>query len=117
MDPTTTFCPNEHCHARGQTSHGNIGIHSRKEQRFICHECDKTFSATTARSSIGCVPRQKLVIIVTLLAHGCPCKRLWRLLGLTSGRSPRSGPFRSTGAGTCTSPWSNNHVTWAGASR
>ena len=47
MDPTTTFCPNEHCHARGQTGHGNIGIHSRKEQRFICHECDKTFSATT----------------------------------------------------------------------
>ena len=24
---------------------GNIGIHSRKEQRFICHECQKTFSA------------------------------------------------------------------------
>ena len=47
MDPTATFCPNEHCPARGQTGRGNIGIHSRKEQRFICHECDKTFSATT----------------------------------------------------------------------
>jgi transposase-like protein len=45
MDPTTIFCPNEHCPARGQTGQGNIGIHSRKEQRFICHECDKTFSA------------------------------------------------------------------------
>ena len=45
MDPTTVFCPNRHCHARGQTGMGNIGIHARKEQRFICHECQKTFSA------------------------------------------------------------------------
>jgi transposase-like protein len=43
----TVFCPNRHCPARGQTGQGNIGIHSRKEQRFICHACDKTFSATT----------------------------------------------------------------------
>ena len=46
MDPTTVFCPNRNCPARGQTGQGNIGIHSRKEQRFICHECQKTFSAT-----------------------------------------------------------------------
>src|SRR5262249_22716544 len=46
MDPTTVFCPNWHCPARGQTGRGNIGIHSQKEQRFICHECQKTFSAT-----------------------------------------------------------------------
>ncbi len=45
MDPTVTFCPNEHCPARGQTGQGNIGIHSRKEQRFVCHECHQTFSA------------------------------------------------------------------------
>jgi transposase-like protein len=24
---------------------GNIGIHSRKEQRFICHACHQSFSA------------------------------------------------------------------------
>ena len=46
MDPTTVFCPNENCPARGHIGKGNIGIHSRKEQRFICHACDKTFSAT-----------------------------------------------------------------------
>ena len=34
MDPTNIFCPNKHCHARGQIGRG-IGIHSRKEQRFI----------------------------------------------------------------------------------
>src|SRR5205823_9320331 len=46
MDPTTVFCPTLACPARGQTGQGNIGIHSQKEQRFICHACHKTFSAT-----------------------------------------------------------------------
>jgi transposase-like protein len=45
MDPTTIFCPNTRCHARGQTGRGNIGIHSQKEQRFIGRECHQTFSA------------------------------------------------------------------------
>ena len=36
MDPTATFCPNLACPARGQTGQGNIGIHSRKDKRFIC---------------------------------------------------------------------------------
>ena len=73
MDPTTTFCPNRNCPARGQTGQGNIGIHSQKEQRFICHECHKTFSARKdtvfyrLRTSA-----ETVVIIVTLLAHGCP---------------------------------------------
>src|SRR2546422_6357464 len=35
MDPATTCCPNLACPARGQTGQGNIGIHSRKEKRFI----------------------------------------------------------------------------------
>ena len=56
MDPTTTFCPNGHCHARGQIGKGNIGIHSRKEQRFICHECHKTLSATKGTAFYGAVP-------------------------------------------------------------
>src|SRR5256712_1478975 len=82
MDPTTTFCPNGNCPARGQTGKGNIGIHSRKEQRFICHECDKTFSATTGtvfyrrRTSADTV-----VIIVTLLAYGCPVQALVAAFG------------------------------------
>ena len=47
MDPTTTFCPNLACPASGHIGQGNIGIHSRKEQRFLCTPCRKTFSATT----------------------------------------------------------------------
>src|SRR5215468_10955750 len=46
MDPTTTCCPNWDCPARGQSSQGNIGIHSRKDRRFICMQCRKAFSAT-----------------------------------------------------------------------
>jgi len=82
MDPTTVFCPNEHCPARGQTGQGNIGIHSQKEQRFICHACHKTFSARkgivfyrlrTAAETVS--------LVVTLLAHGCPVQAIVAAFG------------------------------------
>jgi len=73
MDPTPTFCPRLACPARGQTGQGNIGIHSRKDKRFLCTACHKTFSATKGtalyrlRTATATVTR-----VVTLLAHGCP---------------------------------------------
>src|SRR2546425_9473538 len=77
MDPTTVFCPNGNCHARGQTGKGNIGIHSRKAQRFICHECHKTFSATTGTVFYRLrTAAETVVLIVTLLAHGCPVQAI-----------------------------------------
>src|SRR5437867_5791599 len=82
MDPTTTFCPNQHCPARGQTGQGNIGIHSQKAQRFICHACHTTFSARKGtvfyrlRTSVDTV-----VIVVTLLAHGCPVQAIVAAFG------------------------------------
>src|SRR5919204_3397935 len=73
MDPTTTFCPNSNCPARGQAGRGNIGIHAQKEQRFICHECQKTFSATTGTGFYRLRTAAETVrLVVTLLAHGCP---------------------------------------------
>ena len=73
MDPTTAFCPHWHCHARGHSGQGNIGIHARKEQRFICHACPKTFSATTGTVFYRRRPAAETVrLVVTLLAHGCP---------------------------------------------
>src|SRR5262244_370994 len=82
MDPTTVFCPNGHCPARGQTGQGNIGIHSRKEQRFICHECDKTFSATTGTVFYRLrTAAETVVLIVTLLAHGCPVQAIVAAFG------------------------------------
>ena len=82
MDPTTTFCPNRNCPARGQTGRGNIGIHSQKEQRFICHECHKTFSATkgTALSRLR-TAAETGSLVVTLLAHGCPVQAIVAAFG------------------------------------
>src|SRR5262249_56139760 len=73
MDPTPTFCPNKNCPARGQTGQGNIGIHSRKEQRFICHACQKTFSARKGTVFYRLrTSAETVVIVVTFLAHRSP---------------------------------------------
>ena len=78
MDPTTVFCPNGHCHARGQTGQGNISIHLQKEQRFICHECHKTFSARKGTVFYRLrTSAETVVLVVTLLAHGWTMHALW----------------------------------------
>ena len=83
MDPTTAFCPNWHCHARGQIGQGKIGIHSRQEHRFICHECHKTFSATTGTVFYRLrTSAETVVIVVTLLAYGCPVQAIVAAFGL-----------------------------------
>src|SRR5262247_468479 len=83
MDPTTVFCPHEHCHARGQTGLGNIGIHSQKEQRFICHACHKTFSARKGTVFYRLrTSAETVVLVVTLLAHGCPVQAIVAAFGL-----------------------------------
>jgi transposase-like protein/IS1 family transposase len=77
MDPTTTFCPNMACPARGQTGQGNIGIHSRKDRRFICTQCRKTFAATYGTVFYRLRTAGDLVaLIMTLLAHGCPAQAI-----------------------------------------
>src|SRR6516165_6232332 len=82
MDPTTTFCSNRNCPARGQTGRVNIGIHSQKEQRFICHECQKTCSATTGTVFYRLRTAAETVsLVVTLLAHGCPVQAIVAAFG------------------------------------
>jgi transposase-like protein/IS1 family transposase len=77
MDPTTTFCPNLTCPARGQTGRGNIGIHSRKDKRFLCTECHKTFSATKGTAFYRLRTSAETVsLVVMLLAHGCPLQAI-----------------------------------------
>src|SRR6266853_2110075 len=77
MDPTTTFCPNVACPARGQTGQGNIGIHSCKDKRFICTECHKTFGATKGTAFYRLRTSAETVsLVVTLLAHGCPLQAI-----------------------------------------
>ena len=73
MDPTTVFCPNWTCPARGQHGQGNIGIHSRKDQRFMCTQCHKTFTATTGTAFYRLrTAADTVTLVLTLLAHGCP---------------------------------------------
>src|SRR5947199_5645146 len=82
MEPTTVFCPNGHCHATGQTGMGNIGIHSQKEQRFICHACHKTFSARKGTVFYRLrTSAETVVLVVTLLAHGCPVQAIVAAFG------------------------------------
>src|SRR5262247_24233 len=82
MDPTITFCPTRNCPARGQTGQGNIALHSQKAQRCICHECQKTFSATKGTVFYRLhTSAETVVIVVTLLAHGCPLQAIVAAFG------------------------------------
>ena len=75
MDPQTRrfACPNLAGAARGQVGKGNIGIHSRKEQRYRCRECGQTFTAGTGTPFYRWRTAEETVtLVITLLAHGCP---------------------------------------------
>jgi transposase-like protein/IS1 family transposase len=77
MDPTVTFCPNLACPARGQAGKGNIRIHSRKDKRFLCTECHKTYSATHGTVFYRLRTSAETVsLVLTLLAHGCPLQAI-----------------------------------------
>lgn len=85
MDPQGVFCPNPACPARGQADQGNIGVHSQKEQRFICKQCGKTFAARTGTPFYRLRESQEVVtMVVTLLAHGCPLQAIVAAFGWMS---------------------------------
>ena len=82
MDPTSTFCPNLDCPARGQTGQGNTGIHSRKDQRFRCRQCGKSFAATKGTPCYRLrTPAETVTLVVTWLAHGCPLQAIVAAFG------------------------------------
>ena len=73
----TQFCPNPACSARGQKGQGNIAIHDRKRQRYRCRHCKQTFSARRGTMFEGLrKPTELIVIVVTLLAYGCPVQAI-----------------------------------------
>jgi transposase-like protein len=83
LAPEKAFCPNQDCPARGQVAEGNIGVHSHKERRYICHVCDKTFSATTGTVFYRRQKEAELIErVVTLLALGCPIQAIVVAFGL-----------------------------------
>jgi transposase-like protein len=83
MNPQEQFCPNMECSARGKVGEGNITIHSPKEGRFKCKQCGKTFSRTTGTPLYGLKKASDVfVMVVTLLAYGCPVQAIVAAFGL-----------------------------------
>jgi len=83
MDPNSVFCPNPDCPSCGQPGQGNIGVHSPKERRYICHLCQKTFAETKGTAFYRLhKARDVFVLVVTLLAHGCPLQAIVVAFGL-----------------------------------
>jgi len=83
MDPSAVFCPNRDCPDKGQQGCGTIGIHSRKERRYCCTTCGKTFAATRGTAFYRLHhPVEVLVLVVTLLCHGCPVPAIVAAFGL-----------------------------------
>lgn len=82
MNPQTIFCPNKQCLARGKPGKGNISIHSRKERRYKCKVCEKTFAETKGTPFYRAhKPEAEIIQVVTLLAHGCPLQAIVAAFG------------------------------------
>lgn len=83
MKASTQFCPNLACSARGKIGQGNIVIHSRTRPRYRCKTCGKTFSAKEGTLFAGLrKPTEMIVMVVTLLAYGCPVQAIVHAFGL-----------------------------------
>jgi hypothetical protein len=83
MNPGAQFCHNLDCEDRGKIGAGNITIHSPKEGRYRCQTCKKTFSERKGTALYGLKKAADLVVIVvTLLAYGCPVQAIVMAFGL-----------------------------------
>jgi transposase-like protein/IS1 family transposase len=83
MDASQVFCPNLACVARGKSGEGNIVSHGKARARYRCKSCGKTFSAQAGTMFEGLrKPKELIVIVVTLLAYGCPIQAIVQAFGL-----------------------------------
>src|SRR3954452_22235567 len=83
MDPQSQFCHNPDCTARGRLGLGNISVHSRKERRYRCSVCGRTFAATRDTPLYRLKKSVDLVtLVITLLCHGCPVQAIVAAFGL-----------------------------------
>jgi transposase-like protein len=83
MDPQEQFCRNRACRAYGRKGEGHVVIHSRAERRYRCKRCRQTFAETvgTALHRLR-TARDAVVLVVTLLAYGCPVQAIVAAFGL-----------------------------------
>lgn len=83
MNTSEQFCPNQMCLARGKRGEGNIRVHDRRRERYRCRRCGHTFSAHQGTMLQGLrKPSELIVIVVTLLAYGCPLQAIVHAYGL-----------------------------------
>ncbi len=83
MNASQVFCPNLECMARGQVGQGNIVSHGCKRPRYRCKTCGKTCSAKEGTLFAGLrKPTEVIVIVVMLLAYGCPIQAIVQAFGL-----------------------------------
>src|SRR5437660_12211076 len=71
------------CVARGKSGEGTIVSHGKARPRFRCKSCGKTFSAQAGTMFEGLrKPKTLIVIVVTLVAYGCPIQAIVQAFGL-----------------------------------
>ncbi len=105
MDPSTVFCPTKDCRDKGRQGRGNIGIHRQKKQRYRCMTCGKTFAATRGTALYRLHhPAGLMVLVVTLLCHGCPVPAIVAAFGLNE-RTVAAWLHRAVTRRGCIRPW------------
>lgn len=79
MNPHEQVCP--HCGAEGKQ--GQIGVHSRQQQRYRCKRCEGTFSQNHGSALYQLKKPEVFIIVTTLLAYGCPPQAVIAAYGLS----------------------------------
>jgi transposase-like protein len=83
MDPQEQFCRNRACRAYGRKGEGHVVIHSRAERRYRCKRCRRTFAETAGTALYRLrTAHDEVVLVVTLLAYGCPVQAIVAAFGL-----------------------------------
>ena len=83
MNPHERFCHNQNCWAYGRPGEGHIVIHSKKESRYRCKRCGRTFARTKGTALYRLhKPQELLFVVLTLLAYGSPIQAIVAALGL-----------------------------------
>ena len=113
MDPQAQFCHNPDCPARGQRGLGNIHVHSRMERRYRCSACDRTFAATHGTPLYRLKkPTELVIIVLTLLSHGCPLQAIVASSSTSIGSSKGRSSWAMSRPTSCTSRRSAGGSGW-----
>jgi len=83
MNPQPLFCPYSDCPSRGRANVGHIRIHHSLRERWLCKRCRRTFSHRRGTPLLGLkTPEATVLLVLSLLAYGCPQKAIVAAFGL-----------------------------------